>query len=284
VALVVLLVGALMVPVATVGWWVRDTIVPTQAYVDTVAPLAKDDAVVTAVEERLTEQTMASITRASGGQLPTDLRERVSKLVRFAVDRVVQDPAFATAWRASNKVAHDEVVSVLTGDTSAVRVGADSTVYVRLTSLGTEIRRQLDAAGVPFARSLPAFDTSLPIGHTDDLVRARTGYDLLYRYGRGLPVATLLLIGLGLLLSRRRWQALGWTAFGALGGLGLLAAGMVVGRLYYLTSLPSGISRSAATAVFDTVTSDLREDMLVVAITALALLVLSAVLGRGSRA
>ena len=155
-------------------------------------------------------------------------------------------------------MAHDEVVSVLTGDTSAVRVGADSTVYVRLTSLGTEIRRQLDAAGVPFADSLPAFDTSLPIGHTDDLVRARTGYDLLHRDGRGLPVAGAAAHRSGAApRPPTAWQALGWTAFGALGGLGLLAAGMVVGRLYYLTSLPSGISRAAGTAVFDTVTSDL---------------------------
>lgn len=282
-ALVVLLVGALMVPVATVGWWVRDTVVPTQAYVATVAPLAQDDAVITAVEQRLTQQTIASITRVSGAQLPAALRERVTKLVRFAVDKIVEDPAFVTAWRASNVVAHDEVVAVLSGDTSSVRLGADSTVYVRLAPLGTEIRRQLAAAGVPFARSLPTFGADLPIGHTDDLVRARTGYDLLERYGRGLPVAALVLIALGLLVSRRRLQSLGWTAFVALGALGLLAAGMLVGRIYYLASLPSGISDAAGTAVFDTVTSDLREDIITVAIGALVLLVLSAVLGRKTR-
>ncbi|CAN5556731.1 hypothetical protein BH10ACT10_BH10ACT10_11360 [soil metagenome] len=280
VALVVLLVGALLVPVATVGWWVRDTVVPTRAYVATVGPLAQDDAVVAAVEQRLTEQTMASITRAASDTLPAALRERVTKLVRFAVDKLVEDPAFGTAWRTANVVAHDEVVAVLSGETSSVRAGADSTVYVRLGSLGTEIRRELTAAGVPFTRSLPAFEADLPIGHTDDLVRARAGYDLLERYGRGLPVAALALIALGLLVSRRRLQALGWTAFVALGALGLLAVGMLVGRIYYVASLPSGISDAAGTAVFDTMTADLREDIITVAIGALVLLVLSAVLGR----
>ena len=283
VALLVLVAGALMVPVATAGLWVRDTVVPAQAYVDTVAPLATDPAVVAAVEERLTEQTMASIARAAGDRLPPAVHRRVAKLVQVAVNRVVADHAFAQAWRASNKLAHDDVVAVLTGRSSAVKVGPDSTVYLQLASLGREIRRQLGAAGVPFARSLPVPDADLPIGHADDLVRARTGYDLLHRYGRVLPVAALLLIGLGLVLARRRMQALGWTAFTVLGGLGVLAGGIAVGRIYYLQSLPDGISDAAGTAVFDTVSAGLRADMIVVAVGALVLLVASAVLGRATR-
>jgi hypothetical protein len=279
-ALLVLLVGALMVPVATAGWWVRETVVPAGAYLDTVAPLAVDDDVVAAVEKRLTEQTMATISDASGDQLPAALRQRVEQLVGLVVTRVVEDPSFADAWRASNKVAHDEVVEILSGDSAAVQVGADAEVYVQLAPLGTEIRRQLDQAGVPFARSLPLVDATLPIGHADDLVRARMGYDLLERYGRALPVVVLVLIGLGLLIANRRMQALGWTAFGALGCLGLLATGIVVGRLYYVQSLPSGISEAAGTAVFDTVTAGLRVDIIVVAVGSLAVLLLSAVLGR----
>ena len=268
-----------MVPVATAGWWVRDTVVPTRAYVATVAPLATDDAVVTAVEKRLTQQTMEVISQSPGDQLPVAVRRRVARLVRVAVHRVVEDPAFAEAWRDSNKVAHDEVVAVLTGDSSAVRVGADSTVHVELTALGTEIRRALGEADVPLAASLPLAETSLPIGHTEDLVRARAVYGLLEQYGRMLPIAALVLIGVGLLLARRRMQALGWTAFTALSGLGVLAGGIVLGRLYYLRSLPSGISEAAATAVFDTVTADLRQGMIVAAVGALVLLLLSAVLG-----
>jgi hypothetical protein len=280
VALVVLLVGALMVPVATAGWWVRDTVVPTRAYVETVAPLARNDAVVTAVEERLTEQTMTSISRASGDQLPETLRTNVAGLVRVAVNRVVEDPDFAEAWRASNRVTHDDVVAVLSGDSSAVKVGPGSTVHVQLRSLGTEIGRRLTQAGVPFAKALPVADATLPIGHTDDLVRARTGYALLEQYGRLLPVAALVLVCVGVLFARRRMQAVGWTAFAALGGLGVLAGAIALSRLYYLQSLPSGISEGAASAVFDTVTAALRQEMIVVAVGALVLLVLSAVLGR----
>lgn len=96
VALVLLLVGCLMVPVATVGWWMRDTVVPTAAYVDTVAPLATNQAVVAAVEDRLVAQTMQSVDQVDQLSGPL-VRPRVEQLVRTAVRRVVRDPAFAEA-------------------------------------------------------------------------------------------------------------------------------------------------------------------------------------------
>ena len=51
VAFALLLVGALMVPVATAGWWLRDTVVPQAAFVATDAPLASDEHVQDAVAE-----------------------------------------------------------------------------------------------------------------------------------------------------------------------------------------------------------------------------------------
>ena len=52
-AFVLLLLGGLMVPTATAAWWLRDTVVPQAAYVDTVAPLASDPDVQDAVRAKL---------------------------------------------------------------------------------------------------------------------------------------------------------------------------------------------------------------------------------------
>lgn len=278
VAGVVLLVGALLVPVATAGWWARDTLVPTQAYVDTVAPLATNPAVVSAVEERLVEQTMRAADQVD--QLNGVLRPRVRRLVGVAVQRVVHDPAFADAWRVSNRVAHEQLVAVLSGDSSAVSVRQDSTVDLQLATPATAVRRELIDAGVPFAAALPQVQASLPIGHVHDLARAQQSYTLLDRWGRLLPLAALAVIGLGLLVARRRGRALAWTAVVSLLGLGALAVGLLAGRTYYLGALPSGISRPAAAAVFDTVTAGLRHDLLLVAVAALVTLVVAAVASR----
>lgn len=279
VALVLLLVGCLMVPVATVGWWMRDTVVPTAAYVDTVAPLATNQAVVAAVEDRLVAQTMQSVDQVDQLSGPL-VRPRVEQLVRTAVRRVVTDPAFAEAWRSANRVAHDEVVAVLSGDSSAVRVRKDSTVDLRLASLTAAIRKELVDAGVPLAEAIPEVQATLPIGNTQDLARAQLAYTLLDRWGRALPLATLVLIAAGLLVARRRGRALAWTALGSLLGLGVLAVALLVGRSVYLEAIPSGISRPAASAVFDTVTASLRHDMVLVSVAALVALVAAFLLTR----
>lgn len=279
VALVLLLVGTLMVPVATVGWWVRDTVVPTDAYVATVAPLATDPAVVAAVEERLVAQTMQAVDRVDQLSAP-QVRPRVEALVRTAVQRLVTDPAFAEAWQAANRVAHDQLVAVLSGDSSAVRVEKDSTVDIRLAPLAAAIKKELVDAGVPVADALPQVQATFPIGNAEDLARAQHAYALLDRWGRLLPLVTLVLIAAGLLVARRRARALAWTALGSLLGLGALAVGLVVGRSAYLDKIPSGISRPAASAVFDTVTASLRHDMVLVSVAALVALVAAFLLTR----
>ncbi len=298
VAGLVLLLGALLVPVATAGWWVRDTIVPTSSYVDTVAPLATNDAVVAAVEDRLVARVMASVdssgvvdraTTALGtGSLPPQvadrltnasgsLRTRVERLVRLAVTRVVADPAFAEAWRTSNEVAHEQLVAILTGDSDAVSVGSDRTVDLRLATLATAIRQELIDADVPFAAAIPQVQATFPIGNADDLAKAQRAYMLLDRWGRLLPLAALLVVLLGVVVARHRRRALGWTALLSLVGLGVVAVGLLVGRGIYLERLPSGISRPAAEAFFDTLTDGLRRDLLYVAVGAVVVLVVTAV-------
>ena len=274
---VLLLVGALLVPVATAGWWARETIVPAQTYVDTVAPLAKDPAITRAIETQVVDQTMAAV-RKQAPQLPAALRSRLKPLVRVVVRRVVATPAFAQAWRQANRTAHRQLVAVLTGRSAAVKSGPGSTVEVRLSPFTRALQQELSRAGVPFASQLrlPNTGAAIPIGPAQNLERARGAYQFLVRWGRWLPVLALVLIVVGLLLARRRAGALAWTAVVALLGLGALALGLFLGRAQYLHALPSAIPSPAGKAFFDTVTSGLRHDIEVVAVASALVLIVSA--------
>ena len=53
-AVVLILIGALLAPVAVVGSWARGLVVDTDRYVDTVAPIAQDPLVQSAVSNRIT--------------------------------------------------------------------------------------------------------------------------------------------------------------------------------------------------------------------------------------
>ena len=258
-AVVLLLLGGLMVATATLGWWLRDTVVPQSAYVDTVAPLAADEDVQDAVAAKLVRETTDSL-----GTLPPAVAEQVEPLVRRATRGVVEGPAFEEAWRESNRAAHRQIVGALSGESDSVGVRAGDTVELRLGPLAAAVREEVDKAGIPFSGAIPRTDTTYPIGTTDELGRAQTGFRLLEDYGRALPLVAGVLIAVGLVLARRRGPALAGTAVVALLGLGLLWLGLGTGRSAYLEELPPAVPEAAGAAYYDILTADLRQLMLVV--------------------
>ena len=262
-AFTLLLIGAMMVPVATAGWWLRDTVVPQAAFVQTVAPLASDEHVQDAVADELVTQTMASLE-----DLPDAVAARLKPLVRKAAELVVASPAFEEAWRDSNRAAHKQLVGALAGESTSVRAGDGSTVELRLGPLVAAVRKEIDTSGIPLSVAVPQTDTTYPIGDTEDLARAKTAYNLLHDYGRALPVITGVLLLLGLTLARERGPALTLAAVVSLVGLGLLWLGIAFGRSTYLDNLPAAVPRAAGRAYYDTITAGLEQSILYVAVGA----------------
>jgi hypothetical protein len=260
VAFVLLLVGALLVPVATAGWWLRDTVVPQAAYVDAVAPLASDEHVQDAVADKLAAETMEAL-----GELPARVADRVEPLVRKGAGLVVASPAFEEAWRDANRAAHKQLVGALAGGSKSVGVSDGSTVELRLGPLSAAVLRQVDRSGIPLSAAVPKTDTTYPIGDVEDLGRARTAYNLFHDYGRALPVLAGLLLLLGLALARERGPALTLAAVVSLLGLGLLWLGIAFGRSEYLDRLPAAVPDAAGRAYYDILTAGLERSMLYVA-------------------
>jgi hypothetical protein len=251
-AFLVLLLAGLMVPVSTAGWWLRDTVVPRNAYVDTVAPLAQDPGVQDAVRAKLVKETTDSL-----GVVPPAIADQVEPLVRRAAASVVEGPAFEKAWKESNRAAHEQLVGALSGETDSVGVRAGSTVELRLGPLSAAVREEVDRAGLPFGGAIPETDTTYPIGSTDDLGRTQTAFRLFKEYGRGLPVVTVVLLVIGLALARRRGSALAGTAVVALLGLGALWLALGTARERYLAALPPAVPEAAGGAYFDVLTESL---------------------------
>lgn len=250
------LVACLLLPLGVVSTWLAEVVSDTPTYVDTVSPLAEDEAVQDAV----------------GDRLETELRERLpggvgASLARPAVDRVVEGPEFPPLWRAANRAAHRQLVAILEQDSRG-------DVTLRLDPLAEAVVDGLAGSTLP-AGAVDVPPVGVTIAESQELQRARTGYRLLEAAGFWLPLLWLGAVAVTLLVARRRLATAARLAL--VSAAALLAGWLVIGlvRAGVVGSVPAD-DRALAEAVWDGVTASLSAGLL-----GLAGLSLVAALGLG---
>ncbi|HET7236358.1 MAG TPA: hypothetical protein VFK59_07995 [Actinomycetota bacterium] len=111
--------------------WGNRTILNTDRYVSTVAPLAEDPAVQASLARRVTDRvfTALDVQGKLGGVLPENLTilaapmtEAVRGFVEEQVLKLVETEAFARFWEEANRFAHTQVLAILEGEGETVSV------------------------------------------------------------------------------------------------------------------------------------------------------------------
>ncbi|CAN7229143.1 hypothetical protein LJR027_000743 [Terrabacter sp. LjRoot27] len=304
-AAVLLVVGVVLVPVGVTATWLRTTVTDTDTYVATITPLATDPAVTSFVEDRATARVMVAIsdqhlveraldalesrglpagaTRALG-LLAAPLAAQVEQVVRRVVTAVVESDQFATAWVAANRIAHAQLVAVLSRSPDGALVDNGTNVTIDIGNLVEPIEQRLVAAGVPLIDKLPPITVSVPLLPSSDLDTARTAYNALRVGGVALPLLALAFIAGGVAMARDRRRALVRVGLGAAVACVVLVLGLSFARSHVAGSLPSGAS-AAAVSVIDTLTEGLRQMVRVVVAFVLLVVLVALVVGpsRGAR-
>ncbi|MGW0229443.1 hypothetical protein ACWDWO_14085 [Actinopolymorpha singaporensis] len=288
VAVLVLVLGCLLAPISVVAIWSSTTVSDSNRYVETVAPLARDPAVQNAVASRTTEEIFKRLdlrgllSQGVNGilastHLPPLVQERLRSLVgtisngieefvRSKIGDLVKSDQFATAWVQGNRVAHQTLVKVLSGESRGITVQGN-TAYLQLGPFIDVAKQRLAKAGFGPAASIPQINPSIALFPAKDLVKLQTAYTWLNRLAIILPILTLALLGAAVVLARRHRRML------LAGGLGLAASMVVLGlvlvaaRAIYLNSLPpDGMPPDAAAAIFDTLVRFLQAQLRTLAV------------------
>lgn len=293
-AIVLVVLGLLLAPVAVIAGWARLELVDTDRFVATFAPLADDpdvqayiaDQVTVAIEDQvdipaLTADLFDGLealdlpprAQTALGLLEAPATQGLQSLVSGVVDRVVESEAFADVWATALRTTHQQFVAAVQGDPDAVlEIGSSGTLSVQLGPIVEAVKDRLEAQGVGFAASIPDVDRSIVVAQNDAFVLVQTVYALAVAAGTWLPWICVGLLVAGVLVARNRPKALVWTAGGLALSMALLASGVGIGRLYFIGAVsPSIMPADAASSLFD----GLVELMLstVLAIFVLALLV-----------
>ncbi|MEO8107335.1 MAG: hypothetical protein ABI720_08445 [Actinomycetes bacterium] len=271
-AVVVLMgLGFVLVPTAGVAVWTRNTLLNTDRYVETVAPLADSPAVIDDVANAVTDEIFAQIDVETLLQenLPPELSfaagpisSQVESTTKGLVVKALESDRFDVLWREINRQASASVVGVVTGkDTSEILQIENGELFLELQPVIDDVKTRLSDEGLTLADKLPAVSASvpLPVANVSYIQDAQTAVRGLNTLANVLPwVAALCFLG-AVLLSRNRRRALVWTG-GLISGAALLVGlSLAVGRGIYLDSVTSDlVSTETAAVVFDTVVRFLR--------------------------
>lgn len=301
-AIVLILIGALLAPVAVVGSWARGLVVDTDRYVDTVAPIAEDPLVQSAVSNRITlavvdalnvEQLTTQATDAVAGldlpplvgqavtSLQAPLQEAITGFIRKNVTRIVSSDAFENTWEQANRAAHEQIVATLRGDPDALAQISDSgQLTLDITPIIEEVKTSLAAAGFTLVERIPTINVTFPIASSADLVRLQSAYRLIDVVGGLLPYLSLALLAAGVLAAQHRSRALVVAGLSLAGAMLLLGVGLAVGRSLYASSLPPEVQRvDTAVSIYDQFVSLLRIQLRVALVLGLLLAIIAFVAG-----
>jgi hypothetical protein len=290
VAGVLITLACLLAPLSVLAVWSSTTVSDPNRYVETVAPLAKDPDVQAAVTDAVTRQVFTYVDVSA---LTTQLLDRLQQqglsprladqlqalgppisngvqgFVHNEVAKVVASPAFATAWTEANRVAHQQMVNVLSGRQGGAVSAKNGAVTVNLGPFIQQLKERLVAQGFTVAANIPVVNTSFTVFQSQDVTKVQGAYRLLNALGTWLPILALVLLAIGVYVAKSHRRALLAAALGVAGGMLLLGVALAVVRPLYLGSVPPQVPHDAAASIYDTLVRFLRVSLRAVLAAAL---------------
>jgi hypothetical protein len=289
---VLITLACVLAPLSVTSVWASTQVSDTDQYVQTVAPLAQDPAVQSAIAEDVSRAVLEYIdvdsltkdllaTLAQGENMPpriaaalpalaTPISNGVENFTRTQVDRIVASPQFAQVWERVNRVAHEQVVTLLEGNEGGAVSAQGDTITLNLGPVIQQVKERLVAEGFTIAERIPTIDRSFVLAQSEGITKAQGFYRLLNTLGTWLPFIAIAMFTGGVFLAQDRRRALLRGSLGVVGSMIVLGLALAVGRTMYLGAVPSDVlPQEAAGTVFDTFVRFLRTSLRAAAVLGL---------------
>jgi len=297
VALLVVL-ACILAPLAALSVWLKDTLLETDNYVATVAPLAHNAKVQNALADRITNalvknSTVNSVEQRIVDRLPErakfvapKISDALASVVHEGALRLVQSDQFATLWKEANRRAHVRLVALLEAKGGNLVGTKNGEITIDLGPIAEKVNSELESRGINAFSSAAASASDKQIVLIDSiwLKRSQNITNLLQKLAIILPILTFVLFAVAIWLSPNRRRTILRGALGVALGMAVLLIGLNGGRHFYLNALPARVNSAAAGAVYDQLLDAFRLALRATFVAALVIAVAAWVSGPGKSA
>jgi hypothetical protein len=249
---VLVALSCFLTPFGALAAWAAYDLTDSGRYVTAMAPLAADPAVRDVIADTVGAGILREV-RVRRVHGVTDRTPGTAPFVHEAVRSFTETQAFRVAWDEGNRATHDAVLAALKDE------ARDGTVTVDLAPVTAQVKHQLALEHVPLASRIPVQHTEVAVLQAGELGPLRQEFHVLEVAGFWLPVAAAVFAVTGIAVAVRRRRAITATALGTALGGALLGLALTIGRHFTVADLPADVSQAAGGAVYDALTSTLRQ-------------------------
>jgi hypothetical protein len=292
VAAVLIVLGCVLAPLALLGVWAGNQVSDTARYVENVEPLVHDPAVQNALTDKITnaitaqadvtaraDQAAAALTGKGLPRVGTLLHNFAPQInsaftgfVHTQVHKIVVSPKFAQLWVQANTRIHTQLVKVLSGQGSSSVSVSNGNVVLNLGPFINLVKQDLAGRGLSIVSKLPYINPTFTLFSAKYLVKAQSGYRAVNDLKIVLPILVVLLLAAGVYVARGHRRSLIGAGLGLAASMLVLAAGLLIFRSVYLSSVPSStLPADAAAALFDTFVRFIKDGLRLVLVIGLVI-------------
>ena len=213
---VLLVVGMVLTPVGILALFLRNELADPGRYIHTVKPLSSNPAIQSYVADEITKELFARVDidtyvkdalpeRAQA--LAGPLTGAVQSFVREATLRVIETDQFQKLWVDANRIAHAQLMNLLTGQHSdAISTTSNGAVQIDLSSVAKLVSDQLQSSGIDLFAKIPVADVGgkITLFQSKDLYKVRTAVGIINTLTWVLPLLVFGAFGGVIYLSRSR--------------------------------------------------------------------------------
>jgi hypothetical protein len=263
---VLAVVGAVLLPIAGLTFWSRNQLLNTDRYVQTVKPLASDPAIQAAVSDRVADAVSNAVDfehRAEDALpdrakfLAAPIAAAGRNLVHEVATTVITSEEFQRLWVEVNRLAHEQIDSIITGsDTETVR-RSDGEVVISLRPVAERVLQRLDEVVPVDLTSVDAtrLNTEFVLVNSEDLGRVQSAVKWFDRLTYFLVVLAIVALVGSVLVEKDRRRGIQRVGLAITISMAVMLLAYSIGREYYVSHLPAEIRNpDAATAIFDIIT------------------------------
>jgi len=265
----VVLIGVLT-PVAVVAFWGQRTLTDAERYIETVGPLAAEEAIQQAIVTRTTDTLMTTLEEndtvsqvldalppQAAQALQAPIEGALEGLVTQVTTRVVESEQFQELWIGVNERLQQAIIKALSGSPDGPVSQRDDQLVLSTAAVAEAAKQELVDRGVtPLANvQIPdSIDQDIVLLRGEELKQARLIYSLTVPLTRFLIPALALLMVAAVLISTRRARVVMGLGIAVVVSMTVLSIGLSIAQDTLDSAAPTTIAQRALNAFWITLT------------------------------